>query len=174
MSTCSSSGNSSGLHRTLTVDGSPMSSQILHQQVVMQAPPRTKKRAAPQPPSTPGAKGNSVNGSVLSLNVSSPVSENSIVLCSTPINGNSNGGINSDTKTAAGPPERPTPRKKEAPREPPKQHAPLSHHQSLPLNHSRHNSGNTDYHNEVGAFVSADQNDSRQLDRYVENFLLCL
>lgn len=159
LSTCSSSCNSSsGQCRANTFNNSAVStSQVSHQQVVMQAPPRTKKRAAPQPP---GAK---VNNSNTSLNCSSTSLNNSTSnpTCTTPTN-----GMKAVSPCGGGPLERPTPRKKEAPREPPKPHYPLSHHQSLPLNHhSRHNSGSnvTDSQQDIGPLVRQDS--QQQLER---------
>ncbi|CAL8110450.1 unnamed protein product [Orchesella dallaii] len=156
VSTCSSTGNSSGLLKSHSLDSSALS-PISHQPVVMQAPPRTKKRAAPQPPSTPGAKVNTSNCCTPSnSNVCSPITEQ-YPSCSTPVNSSSLVKSGSDSVERV-------PRKKEAPREPPKYHAPLSHHQSLPLNHMRHSSG-SNIPATCQQDLRQDHNDSNHADR---------
>lgn len=156
ISTCSSSGNSPGVHNKSNSETHNMSESShlqSHQQVTVQAPPRTKKRAAPLPPTTPGSNANS---SATSNNLS-PSFEKNITACSTPLSSNNNYATKVNINGASV--ERPTPpRKKEAPRQP-KLHPPLAHHQSLPLNHGRHQQI-LDRKQEVSS-----QSDFGQLDR---------
>ncbi|CAG7816439.1 unnamed protein product, partial [Allacma fusca] len=107
----------------------------------VQAPPRPKKRAAPQPPGLVTHQSLPPPSSSSSSSSSTPVGNknpNVHIIPSTPLS-----NISNNTSNVLSPPVRPTPRKKEPPREPPGLTTKAT---SLPIHHSRHSSDSSGYH----------------------------